>query len=64
MRDRETDTHRQRDKQAPHGEPNVELDPRTLGSCPEPKVDTQPLSHSGVPVNHILRMNSNKYLFF
>ena len=25
------------------------LDPRTLGSCPEPKADTQPLSHPGAP---------------
>ena len=27
----------------------MELDPRTLRSCPEPKVDTQPLSHPGAP---------------
>ena len=25
------------------------LDPRTLGSRPEPKADTQPLSHPGAP---------------
>ena len=25
------------------------LDPRTLGSWPEPKADVQPLSHPGVP---------------
>ena len=25
------------------------LDPGTPGSCPEPKADTQPLSHPGVP---------------
>ena len=25
------------------------LDPETLGSCLEPKVDAQPLSHPGVP---------------
>ena len=31
------------------GDPNVELYPRTPGSCPEPKVDAQPLSHPGVP---------------
>ena len=29
-------------KQAPCGEPDVGLDPRTLGSRPEPKADTQP----------------------
>ena len=26
------------------------LNPGTPGSCPEPKADTQPLSHPGVPV--------------
>ena len=40
MRDTETETetegqrHRQREKQAPCREPDVELDLRTLGSCP------------------------------
>ena len=38
------------EKQAPCREPNVGLDPRTLGSQPEPKADAQPLSHPGVPV--------------
>ena len=28
-------------------EPDVVLDPRTLGSLPEPKADVQPLSHPG-----------------
>ena len=37
------------EKQAPSGEPNVGLDPRTLGSQPELKADAQPLSHSDVP---------------
>ena len=41
--------HRQREKQAPCGEPNMELYPRTLGSQPEPKTDAQPLSHPGIP---------------
>ena len=27
---------------------HVGLDPRTPGSCPEPKADTQPLSPAGV----------------
>ena len=31
-----------------HGEPDVGLDPRTRGSRPELKADTQPLSHPGV----------------
>ena len=48
MTDRERE--RQREKQAPHKEPNMGLNLRTTGSCPEPKSDTQPLSHPGVPV--------------
>ena len=31
-------------------EPNVGLDSGTLGSCLEPKADTQPLSHPGAPL--------------
>ena len=30
-------------------EPDVGLDPETLGSRPESKADAQPLSHSGIP---------------
>ena len=44
----EKQRNRQREKQAPRREPNVELDPRTLGSCPEPKADAQPLCHPNV----------------
>ena len=41
------------------------LNPRTPGSRPEPKTDTQPLSHPGVPIPwfllndgiHLLRLN-------
>ena len=43
---RERQRHRQREKQAPCRESDEGLDPRTLGS-PEPKADTQPLSHPG-----------------
>ena len=46
-RDRQRD--RQREKQASCRKPNVGLDPRTLGSHPESKADTQPLSHPGAP---------------
>ena len=49
MRDTERQSHRQREKQAPCREPDVGFDARTLGSCPEPKAETQPLSHPGVP---------------
>ena len=30
-------------------EPNTRLDPRTLGSQPEPKAEAQPLGHPGAP---------------
>ena len=53
MRDRQR--HRQRKKQAPCGEPDVGLDPRTPGSHPEPKADAQLLNHPGVPIIKILK---------
>ena len=52
MRDihRERQRHRQREKQASGGEGgDAKLDPKTPGSQPEPKADTQPLSHPGPP---------------
>ena len=45
---REAKRQAEREKQAPRGEPDVELDPSTLGLYPEPKADAQPLSHSGI----------------
>ena len=49
MRDTERGTETQaREKQVPCREPDVGLDPRTSGSRPEPKADTQPLSHPGI----------------
>ena len=39
----------QKEKQAPCGEPDAELDLRTLGSGPEPKADAQSLNHPGAP---------------
>ena len=41
----ERQRHRQREKQAPCGEPNAGLDTRTPRSCLELKADVQPLSH-------------------
>ena len=41
MRETERQRHRQREKQAPYREPDVELDPKTPGSHPEPKADAQ-----------------------
>ena len=64
QRERERQRHRQREKQAPCREPDAGLDPRTPGSCPEPKADTQPLSHPGAPGGTIsipiLEMNKLK----
>ena len=55
MRDTEREErHRQREKQAPCGEPNAELTPRTLESRPESKADTQSLGHLVSLIQHIL----------
>ena len=51
MKEREREReqrHRHREKQIPYGEADVGLDPRTLGSCPEPKADAEPLIHSDI----------------
>ena len=48
IQDDQRERHRQKEKQAPHGEPNSGFNPKTLGSHPEPKADAQPLSHPGV----------------
>ena len=63
MRDaeKERQRHRQREKQAPCREPDVGLNPRTWGSHPEQKADTQPLSHPEVS-NLSFVMLSKKYL--
>ena len=53
MRDTEAghrDRQRERKKQAPCRELDVGLNPRTPGSRPEAKADTQPLSHPDVPL--------------
>ena len=57
MRDtqREAETQAE-EKQAPCREPDAGLDPRTLGSLPEPKADAQPLSPPGAP--EMIRMIS------
>ena len=48
-REREAETQEEREKQAPCQEPNVGLDPRTLGSHPGPKAGAKLLSHPGIP---------------
>ena len=58
MRDREKSRDTGRKKQAPCREPDAGLNPGTLGSCPGPKADAQPLSHPGVPaVMFLLALN-------
>lgn len=37
------------EKQAPGGEPDAGLDPRTPGSHPGPKAGAKLLSHPGIP---------------
>ena len=49
MRDRERQRFRQREKQAPCGEPAAGFSYGTLRPRPELKADTQPLSHPVVP---------------
>ena len=48
----EGETHRQREEQAPHREPNVGFDPGTPGSSHELKSGPLPLSHPDVSVGH------------
>ena len=55
MRDTQREAETQRKKQAPCREPDVGLDPRTPGSCPEVKADAQPLSLPGAPRRMPLR---------
>ena len=62
MRDTERgQTHRQREKQAPCKEPDTGLNPRSLGTCPEPKTDGQPLSNPGIPCFFILWIFPNLF---
>ena len=54
MRYTETQRRKQKEKQAPCGEPDVGLHTRTPGSRPEPKASAQSLSHPGIPYFIIL----------
>ena len=61
----QTQRHKQREKQAPCREPDAGLDPRSPGSCPGPKADTQPLSHLGAPITNFQKMiNIYMYIFW
>ena len=48
---------RQREKQAPQGEPDAGPYSRTPGTRPQPKADAQPVSHPGIPEAQILNKN-------
>ena len=50
----ERQRHRQREKQVSHRDPDAALDPRTLGSRPEPEADAQSPSHPGAQINGLL----------
>ena len=50
-RERKRQRHRQKEKQAPCREPDVGLDPGSLGSGPGLKAGAKPLSHWGCPLN-------------
>ena len=61
--------HRQRENQAPHREPDVGLNPGTLGPHPESNADAQPLGQPGVPASFDLncipiKKSSNSNLAF
>ena len=67
MRDTEREAETQaEEKQAPPGELDPGLDPRTLRSPPELKADAQPLSHPGTPrkfTNYKTLITSKKHLY-
>ena len=46
---KDTETWAEGEAGSPGREPNEGLDPRTPGSCPEPRAETQPVSHLGIP---------------
>ena len=48
-RERERQRHRQKEKQASCREPDVGLNPGSLGSCPGLKAGAVPLGHLGCP---------------
>ena len=57
--EKERQRHGQRENQAPCREPDMELDPRTLGSCPEPEADAEPPSHPGALSTAFLMLNKD-----
>ena len=45
----------EREKQTQCRDPDVGLDPGTLGLCPGPKAGAKPLSHPGIPRRYFIR---------
>ena len=58
-KERERQRHRQSEKQAPHREPDVGLDPRSPGSHPGLKAGAKLLSHPGTPSHSGLKALSS-----
>ena len=62
--------HRERGRDIDEGEAGslqgacVGFDPRTPGSQPELKADTQPLSHPGIPINWFLKIKWEKNVIY
>ena len=50
MREREAETQAEGEAGSMHREPDMGFDPRSPGSCPEPKAGTKPLRHPGIPI--------------
>ena len=48
-REREAETQAEREAGSMHREPDVGLQPGSLGSCPGPKAGAKPLRHPGIP---------------
>ena len=48
-REREAETQTEGEAGSMHREPDVGLDPGSLGSCPGPKAGAKPLRHPGIP---------------
>ena len=53
--EKEGQRHRQREKQDPFRGPDAGLDPRSTGSCPEPKADNSTTEPPRCPIHKIFK---------
>ena len=61
MRDTEGEAETQAEGEAGSmQEPDVGLNPGSLGSCPGPKAGAKPLSHPGIPLGQVFIKGSEK----